>query len=161
MAKFKKIIRFSTISLIVFVVMTFLCRYLFSFFWNFDMLSTKNYYTLYNFWEKGGVFRTFKDCSLVLSLIAYPFVWIYFSYKVYKKGLIKILTEPLIYIYRKITNPKNLEVEHVLIKNIGAKEKTLDEIISEKIGKDDIVKANTTLDIRKQIASKLEENEKQ
>jgi hypothetical protein len=55
-----------------------------------------------------------------------------------------------------------MEVEHVSIKNIGVKDKTIDEIISEKIrGNENSGAAHTSIDIRKQISAKIEENVKQ
>ena len=56
-----------------------------------------------------------------------------------------------------------MEVEHVTIKNLGGKDKTLDEIISEKIKEQgqDNSSAHVVRDLRKQISAKIEDNEKQ
>ena len=162
MKKIIKLFKFSIISLIVLCVFTFFGRFIFQIFWNFDILDARDYNTLYRFWENGGVFKTFKDCTLAISLILFPIGWLYASRKLYKYGLGKFLLLPIIAIYRKVTRPKNMEVEHVSIKNIGVKDKTIDEIISEKIrGGEKGGSANTPLDIRKQISAKIEENIKQ
>jgi hypothetical protein len=139
-------------------VFTFFGRFIFQLFWNFDILDARDYNTLYKFWENGGVFKTFRDCTLAVSLILFPIAWLCVSKKLYKYGLGKFLLLPIIATYRKVTRPKSLEIEHVSIKNIGVKDKTIDEIISEKI-KGGF--ANTSLDIRKQISAKIEENVKQ
>ena len=55
-----------------------------------------------------------------------------------------------------------MEVEHVTIKNLGGKDKTLDEIIEEKIKEENkSANGNMVSDLRKQIAAKIEENEKE
>lgn len=162
MKKVVKLLKFSVISLLVLCVFAFIGRFAFRFLWNFDILDKKDYEILYKFWENGGVFKTFKDCTLATSLIAFPFIWLYSSKKLYKYGLGKFLLFPVIAIYRKVTRPKSMEVEHVSIKNIGVKDKTIDELISEKIkNNENVGGANTSFDIRKQISAKIEENVKQ
>lgn len=112
------------------------------------------------YWEKGGVFNTFKDYALGTSLLLLPIVWLCASYKLYKYGVVKFLTTPIIKIYRKITAPKEMDVEHISIKNLGSKDRTLDEIISDKrkeMGEDtkqELVSKN----LRKQISAKIGEN---
>ena len=56
-----------------------------------------------------------------------------------------------------------MEVEHVSIKNLGIKDKSLDEIISAKLKEkgEDQTSVHTIKDIRQQISAKLEENKKQ
>ena len=56
-----------------------------------------------------------------------------------------------------------MEIEHVSIKNLGEKDKTLDEIIKAKIEKEgkNLSRSHEVADLRKQIAAKIEENEKQ
>lgn len=56
-----------------------------------------------------------------------------------------------------------MEVEHVIIKNLGNKDKTLDEIISEKMKEkgENKQEENTSRSLREQIAAKIEENKKQ
>ncbi|MBQ2885542.1 MAG: hypothetical protein IJE43_17595 [Alphaproteobacteria bacterium] len=162
MKKIIKLFRFSVIGLLVFCVFALVGRFVFQFLWGFNILDKNDYNTLYNFWEKGGSFKTFKDITFIVSLIAFPIVWFVASKKLYKFGLGKFLLLPIIAVYRKATKPKTLEVEHVSIKNIGVKDKTIDEIISEKIrNNENGGSANTPLDIRKQISAKIEENVKQ
>ena len=162
MKKLKKSLKFIIISMLVLVVLVWVGRFFFQLFWNFDILDKKDYNTLYKYWERGGVFKTFKDCTLALALALFPIMWIYLSKKLYKYGLGKFLLYPIIAIYRKLTRPKSLDIEHVVIKNIGAKDRTIDEIISEKIKSNTSGgNANTSLDIRKQISAKIEENVKQ
>ena len=133
MKKIKKFLRFCFISAIVLAVFLVLGRIIFRLFWKFDILNAASYQKMQDFWESGGVFNTFKDCSLLASMLLFPLIWLYSSYKLYKYGLIKFLTKPIIVLYRKLTRPKVMEVEHVSIKNMGSKDKTLDEIISEKL----------------------------
>lgn len=163
MKKIKKLCRFCFISALVLIVFLFLGRIIFRLLWNFDILSAVSYQKMQNYWENGGVFNTFKDCSLLFALLLFPIIWLYFAKKLYKYGLIKFLTNPIILLYRRLTRPKVMEVEHVSIKNMGAKDKTLDEIISEKLkseGKQSGL-AHLSKDLRKQIAAKIGENEKQ
>lgn len=56
-----------------------------------------------------------------------------------------------------------MEVEHIAIKNLGEKNKTLDEIIAEKAKNRGEGKniGHTSQNLRQQIAAKIEENEKQ
>lgn len=160
MKKLKKMIKFIFISLIVLGVITFLSRFLFSFFWNFDILNKESYQTIYKYWNGGGEFKNFKDCSLVVCLILFPIVWLKLSNKLYKYGLVNFLLNPIIKGYRRFTRPKSLEVEHVSIKNIGKKDKSLDEIISDKLKEKNISigAGNTSKNIRQQISSKIGEN---
>ncbi|MBO5037906.1 MAG: hypothetical protein J6C85_00405 [Alphaproteobacteria bacterium] len=163
MKKIKKLFRFCFISVLVLIVFLFLGRIIFRLLWNFDILSAVSYQKMQNYWESGGVFNTFKDCSLLGSLLLFPIIWLHASYKLYKYGLGKFLTRPIILLYRRLTRPKVMEVEHVSIKNMGSKDKTLDEIISEKLkseGKQGS-SAHLSKDLRKQIAAKIGENEKQ
>ena len=163
MKKIKKLFRFCFISALVLIVFLFLGRIIFRLLWNFDILNAVSYQKMQNYWENGGVFNTFKDCSLLFALLLFPIVWLYASYKLYKYGLGKFLTKPVIVLYRRLTRPKVMEVEHVSIKNMGSKDKTLDEIISEKLkseGKQSGT-AHLSKDLRKQIAAKIGENEKQ
>ena len=92
-----------------------------------------------------------------------PVIWLVLSYKLYKYGLVKFLLNPLVKLYRRITRPKTMEVEHVSIKNLGGKDKTLDEIIAEKVEKQRGNKSagHASQNLRRQIAAKIEENEKQ
>ncbi len=163
MKKIKKILRFSSISIVIFIVLGYIARIIFNLLWNFDLLSPKSYQILYSFWEKGGVFNTFRDCSLGAALFLLPVLWLVVSYKVYKKGFWKTVLKPMEKIYRKLTAPKNMEVAHVTVKNLGGKDRTLDEIIADKIKaeKGNIAAGQTVRDIRKEISARIEENEKQ
>ena len=163
MKKLRKFIRFSVISFIVLIVFLFISRIVLKLIWNFDILALKSYRIMLEYWEKGGVFSTFKDLSLGAFFILFPILWLICSYKLYKYGLGRFLATPIIKIYRKMTRPKNMEVEHVCIKNLGNKDKSLDEIISEMIkekGTSDQTE-NTCRSLREQIAAKIKENEKQ
>lgn len=159
----KKIFRFSIISLVIFIVLGYIARITFKLLWNFDLIDAKSYQILYNYWEKGGVFNTFRDCSLVVSLLLLPVLWLIASHKVYKKGFWKTVLSPIEKLYNKMTRPKNMEVEHVSLKNLGGKDRTLDEIIADKIKaeKSNATSAHTVRDIRKEISARIEENEKQ
>lgn len=163
MKKIKKILRFSCISVVIFFVIGFIAQFLFRLFWNFDLLNVKSYQLLNKYWNEGGVFNTFHDCSLGASLFLLPIIGFWCSYKVYKKGFWKSLFAPLEKLYNKLTRPKNMEIVHVSLKNLGGKDKTLDEIISDKIKqqKGDMQSEHTVKNLRKEIAAKLEENEKQ
>lgn len=163
MKKIKNLIRFLIISFIVLIFFLFIGRILLRLIWNFDILSTKSYQILLEYWEKGGVFSTFKDISLGVVFILLPIIWLICSYKLYKYGLGRFLTIPIIKVYRKLTRPKNMEIEHVAIKNLGNKDKSLDEIISEKIKEKGVnnQEENTSRNLREQIAAKIKENEKQ
>ncbi len=163
MKKIKNIIRFSSISVFVLAVLIYIAQILFKLFWSFELLNKNSYLLLNDYWEKGGVFNTFRDCSLGLALILLPIIWLVWSYKIYKKGFWKSVLAIIDKSYRKMTNPKDMEIEHVSIKNIGSKDKTLDELISDKIKKENgnNVTGNTSSNLRKQIAAKIEENEKE
>ena len=70
---------------------------------------------------------------------------------------------PVLKLYRKVTRPKNMEPEHVSIKNLGSKERTLDEIISDKLKEkgESLIQNKESISLRQQISAKIEENEKQ
>ena len=162
MKKFKNFLRFSAISALVLVVFVFIGQFLFKLIWHFDILSKKSYLIMADYWNNGGVFNTFRDYSLGIALFLFPIIWLYYSRKLYKFGLGKFLTIPIIKTYRYFTRPKSLEVEHVVVKNMGAKDKSLDDIIADKIkeqGKESA--GHTTRDLRKQISAKIGENDKE
>ena len=162
MKKIKKFVRFLAIAVVVFVVLGYISQFLFKILWNFEIFNHKSYELIYEYWEKGGVFNTFKDCSLAASLFLLPIIGLILSYKLYKFGLVKFITLPISKLYRRLTRPKVMEVEHVTIKNLGGKDKTLDEIIDEKIKEENkSANGNMVSDLRKQIAAKIEENEKE
>lgn len=163
MKKLKKFLRFSFISALVFVVFLFIFRFLFNLIWNFDILSWEPYQKIIDFWNKGGVFNKTKDCTLLAGLVLMPIIWLLASYKLYKYGLKKFLTTPIIKTYRRLTRPKSMEVEHVTIKNLGVKDKSLDEIIADKIKEqgEKTGSGNMSKNLRQQISAKIEENEKQ
>lgn len=163
MKKIRKMLRFCSISAVVLICWIYFCRIVFKLFWSFDILNQSSYKVMARYWEKGGVFNTFHDVSLGVSLILIPVLWLVLSHKLYKYGFWKFIFSPVIKIYNHFNRPKNLEVEHVSIKNIGGKDKTLDEIISEKIeaqGKK-TASVHAAKSIREQIATKIEENENQ
>lgn len=161
MKKIKNFVRFCFISAIVLVVFLYISRFLFLFIWDFDILAKEPYMLVKKYWDKGYTFGSFRDYSLAISLIALPILWLVCSYKLYKYGLKKFLTMPIIKTYRRLTRPKNMEMEHVVVKNLGIKDKSLDVIISDKIKEQnkDGGPAHVTRDLRRQIAAKIEENE--
>lgn len=163
MKKLQKLIRFLFISVLMAAVVSWIARWLFNFIWSFDIFSRHSYQVMYNYWENGGVFNTFKDCSLVLLLFLLPVIWLILSYKLYKYGLLKFIFSPVGKLYRRLTRPKVMEVESVSIKNLGGKGLTLDEIIAQKMEKEGLNKksGHTSQDLRRQIAAKIRENENQ
>ena len=160
MKKIKKMLRFLVVSAICLIVFVAFFRSLFIVIWHFDILSGKSYKLVAEYWERGGVFNTARDYSLGVALIILPIAWLISSYKLYKFGLIKFLLTPIVKIYKKITQPKNMEVEHVKIKNLRAKSKTIDEIISERIKEKGEGPASNHISrkLREQISAKIEEN---
>ncbi len=163
MKKIGKMVRFLSSSIIVLVGLVYVGQFIFKVLWKFDILNVKSYQIMYEYWEKGGVFNTFRDCSLGFSLIALPIIWLVLSNKLYKYGLGKFFSRPFSKLYRRLTRPKNMEIEHVSIKHLGEKDKSLDEIIKAKMEKDgkNTGRSHEVADLRKQIAAKIEENEKQ
>ena len=163
MKKIKNFIRFCVVSFIVLMVFVYVGRIFLKLIWNFDILSAKSYQIISEYWEKGGNFSTSKDLSLMAIFVLFPIFWLICSYKLYKYGLGRFLSEPIVKLYRKITRPKNMEIEHIAIKNLGNKDKSLEEIISEKMKEKAIENQedNTSRSLREQIAAKIKENEKQ
>ncbi len=163
MKRISKILRFATISAFVLVLLAFIGQVLFRLLWNFELLNIESYKILQEYWEKGGVFNTFRDCSLGAALLLMPVIWLVWSYKIYKRGFWKSVLSMIDKIYRRITRPKNMEIEHVSLKNIGGKDKTLDEIITDKIKERNAGAGagHMSANLRKQIAAKIEENEKE
>jgi len=163
MKKIKKLLRLCFISLLILVILLPVCSFLFRLIWNFELLDPKSYSMMADYWEKGGVFKTAKDYTLCFSIILLPIIWLFLSYKLYKYGLIRFLLLPVNKIYHYLSTPKNLEVEHVAIKHLGEKNQTLDEVISERIKKENEKTAGgqsqTIKNLRQQISSKIEENE--
>ena len=163
MKKLKKFCRFFVISAITLAPVLFICQIIFKIIWKFDILNRNSYRVVAEYWNKGGVYNTPRDWCLGIAFLLIPVFWLKLSYKIYKIGFWKFIFAPIIYTYRRLTCPKNMEVEHVTIKNLGGKDKTLDEIISEKIKEQgqDNSSAHVVRDLRKQISAKIEENEKQ
>lgn len=160
MKKIKKILTFSAIAIVITIIFGSICQVLFNWFWSFDILDRRSYQTLLSWWEEGGVFNTFRDCSLGVSLLLFPIICFGISYKLYKQGFWKTILSPFIKLYHACTRPKNMEVEHVSIKNLGVKDKPLEEIIADKIKQEKVESTanNASKTIRQQIAAKLEEN---
>lgn len=161
MKKIKKFLRFCFISAIVLVFFVYIGQFLFKLIWNFDVLSKEPYLAIKKSWDRGHTFGSLRDYSLALSLIAWPIIWLICSYKLYKFGLKNFLTVPIIKIYRRLTRPKNMEVEHVVVKNLGVRDKSLDDIIANKIKEQNKDKASghVAQNLRQQISAKIEENE--
>lgn len=162
MKKIKKMLKFILILLTVATFIIFFSGYVFIFFWKFDILKEASYIKLQNFWNNGGVFRTFKDISLLVCLMLLPISIIISTKKLYKEGFWKTILTPFVMLWKKATNPKREEIQSVTIKNLGAKDKTLDDIINEKM-KEKLKEEtkNTIQDIRNQISTKIKENETQ
>lgn len=165
MKKIKKFFRFCFISMLLLLVVLPICSVIFRIIWNFSLLDPNSYRLIAQYWENGGVFNTAKDYSLGFSLLLLPIIWLACSYKIYKYGLIKFLLLPIIKIYNYLTRPKSLEIEHVSIKHLGEKDQTLDEIIADRIKKENEKtlggQSQTIRNLRQQISTKIEENEKQ
>jgi len=162
MKKLKNFLRFIFISVLVLIVFIYIGRFLFNVIWDFDILSQSSYQMIADYWNGGGVFNTFRDCSLCAALIAFPLIWLYYSRKLYKYGLKKFFTTPIIKTYRYLTRPKSMEVEHVVVKNMGTKSKSLEDIIADKIKEQNKNSHNfATRDLRQQISAKIGENDKQ
>ena len=68
---------------------------------------------------------------------------------------------PIIKTYRRLTRPKSMDMEHVVVKNLGVKDKSLDDIIANKIKEEhqNTAASHITRDLRQQISAKIEENE--
>lgn len=163
MKKLKKIYRFCAISIVTFIPLIFICQFIFNLIWHFDILNKKSYLIVADYWNKGGVYNSFRDWSLGIAFLLIPICWMVLSYKIYKVGFWKFVLYPIVAAYHRAAYPQNMEVEHVTIKNLGGKDKTLDEIISDKIKEQGHDKGSSHLvrDLRKQISAKIEENEKQ
>lgn len=161
MKKIKNFLRFCFIGAIVLVVFLYIGQFLFKVIWNFNLLDKEPYLEIKKYWDKGHIFGTFRDYSLGLSLIALPIIWFICSYKLYKYGLKKFLTMPIIKTYRRLTRPKSMDVEHVVVRNLGVKDKSLDDIIANKIKEEhpNAGASHITRDLRQQISAKIEENE--
>lgn len=160
MKKIRNLFRFFLINAIVLVFFLYIGQFLFRIFWKFELLNPKSYQMLREYWENGGVFNTFRDCSLGAALLLFPVFWLFSGYKLYKYGLGKFLSMPIIKTYRHFTRPKTLDIEHVTIKNMGTKDKSLDEIIAEKLKEEGInSKAHMAKDLRKQISAKIGETQ--
>ena len=163
MKKIKKFFKFTLISCFTLVVFAYVGRFFFNLFWDFDIISPKSYIVLVNYWNEGGNFKEFKELSLLVCLILFPIYWLKSSIKMYKNGFFKTLMSPFVKLYRKFTRPQKMEPEHVSIKNLGSKDKTLDEIISDKIKEKggNSLQSKESSNLRQLISAKIEENEKQ
>ena len=162
MKKMKKALRYIAIFCIVFLFLIFVYFHVFKVIWNFNILNVKSYKAMYSFWERGGVFKTFKDCSLLFLMAIFPVLGFYITAKLYKKGFWATLTKPINKLYRKFNAPEPMDDVHIVIKNLGAKTGDIDEIISDKLKEkgDVLANSNTTKSIRQLISVKIEENEK-
>ncbi len=164
MKKVKKFFRFCFISLLLFAIFIPISNIIFRLIWNFELLNPKTYSLIAEYWEEGGVFSTAKDYTLGAALLLLPIIWLVCSYKLYKYGLLKFLLSPITKIYRYFTRPKKMDVEHVSIKHLGEKDQSLDEIIAARIkeqNKGTETQSQTIRDLRKQISTKIGENENQ
>ena len=156
MKKFAKVVCIGSVVLLFWVAIYYV---IFKLIWQFDVLSIRSYKKIHAYWNQGGVFRTFKDCSLLFFMSMFPILCIYYTRKVYKRGFWKTILSPFIKIYRKFTAPEPMDDVHIVIKNLGVKSGSLDEMLADRIKKDGGLSGNKTLisDIRQQISVKIEE----
>ena len=163
MKKVKKLFKFCVDSIIVLLVLIFLYRIIILFLWKFDIIDKHSYQLMEQYWNSGGTFNSFKDCMFGLCLLTFPFMWGICSYKVYKKGLLNIILWPIKKIYHSITKPETLEIERVAIKNLRGKDRSLEEIIADKMQEESKKNpsSHTAKELRKQISAKIGENENQ
>ena len=156
MKKIFKILSFVFISVLLLILFTIVGRYLFIKILDFDILRKSSYTGLMQVWNSGGKI----NFSLLFCFLIWPSLWLYCSIRLYKYGFWKFIFWPVIKLYIHYTKPKNVEEVHVNIKNLGGKDKNLDEIISQKMKEKGMKSGDTTTikNLRQQISTKIEEN---
>ncbi len=126
----KKLLKFIR-NCIVFIIWTTLFVYIikpliYSLF-NFNILSSQSWNTLFAYWNTGGVFKTTPDILLLLSLLLLPIFFIIGFIKIKK---INYLQKLISFFKFFIKTPKENH-ERIVIKSTATPEQLIENIKSE------------------------------
>lgn len=154
--KIGRLIKFVLLSLIWTIVFLNVSRLLIYYIWKFNILNTKQWSMIVQYWNNNGVISGFSDISFFIVLILTLVIWIWGIRKVNKINYLKLFIKPLEYIAnREIKKYENVDT-HVVIKNISVGEKlTIEDVIKDRIKQE---KANVAKDadsLRKNITEKI------
>lgn len=119
MKKLFKIISLSISFLVWTYLYILLSGLILIYFWNFNILSSQSWNIVRQYWESGGVIRTWQDYLLVLYLLCYLPLW-YIGWKYVKNtNWLQVLLWPINRYNRYIIDKYGDSEQHVSLKNMG------------------------------------------
>ena len=156
MKKIAKAIKFVFLTTVWYVIFIGFSRYLLNQFLYFDILNTKSWITITEWWENGGKVQKASDYALFISIFAIVVLWIWGLRKVNKINYFKLFLKPIEYFANRDLKKYESIDTHVVIKNISVGEKlTVEDIIKERIKNEKAGKAKDADDLRKTISEKI------
>ena len=101
-------------------------------FWNFNILSAQSWNIVYQYWESGGIIRTWQDYLLLLCLVLYLPLW-YIGWKHFRRiSWLQVLLWPLNRYNRYLVDKYGEGAQHITIKNMGTGGIKIEEEIEQK-----------------------------
>ncbi len=111
-------------------VFLFVSRLLMSLIWSFDFLSYHSWSIFSNFWNTGGVFKSFPDIMLLICLFMLPFLWFFGLRKSLKLNYVRFFLSPFVAINRFLS-PNNTVPERIVLKNVKSTQQMIEDIKEE------------------------------
>lgn len=125
--KLLKFIRHCIIFVLWTILFIYIVRLLIYSLFNFNILSSQSWNTLFAYWNTGGVFKTTPDILLLLSLLLLPIFFIIGFIKIKK---INYLQKLISFFKFFIKTPKENH-ERIVIKSTATPEQLIENIKSE------------------------------
>lgn len=109
-------------------------RYLFQYFWNFDIFITEYWVTIAEFWNHGGVINKLKDVAFISAIAAIIPLWLYTLVKLIRFEYVKIIIYP-IEMYDKYMMKKFGRSSRISFKNLttSSKDLSFEEMVDLKM----------------------------
>lgn len=127
--------------------------------WNFNLFSLRDWKTISDFWNAGGIIKTSRDYLFLLSLLLLPLLWIWGWRKLIRVNYLNLLLFPLNAYNRHIINKYGHDSPRIVLRNLKSSQKAIEEI-KEKIEAIKPEAPKQVGSIREEILKKLESTQK-
>ena len=127
MKKFLKNLRNATLWLIWTFLFVYIAHNITLFIWNFDILSSKSWKIISNYWNKGGSLKTIQDFVFFSFLLLLPFLYVFG----FKKALKINYSAQLISFISRFFDSKIDDPERVVIKGMKTNQQYINDIKNE------------------------------
>ena len=120
----------------VWSIIYFTClRFVFAYFWNFDIFYVEYWGVISEFWQRGGVIKTGKDMSLIFAIFMVIPLWLLTLVIFVKFNYTKIIIFPVKLYDRYMLLKYDPNEERIVIKNLSTKKEkmTIDDMINAKM----------------------------